>query len=128
MNWNLIIPSVLSVIGSVGVTRVFLIPAQKRIMRAQSSSSEADAEVKLSQQSMEILKPAREEVGRLSARLTETDSKLTEANKLIDRLTADLRTAQAELSELRSQVDRATKDHAAAIEEIHRLQGNDARG
>ncbi len=122
MNWNLIIPSILSVIGSVGVTRIFLIPAQKRIMRAQSSSSEADAEVKLSQQSMEILKPARQEITRLNERLTETDSKLTQANKLIDRLTAELRTAQAELSELRSQVSQATKNHAAAIEEIQRLQ------
>lgn len=115
MNWNLIIPSVLSVIGSLGVTRIFLIPATKRIMRAQSSSSEADAEVKLSQQSMELLKPARQEVARLNA-------KLTQANDQIDRLTEKLRAAQAELSELRSQVARTTKDHAAAIDEIHRLQ------
>lgn len=117
MDWKIVVAMAGILVGTSGITALFLIPAQKRRIRSEGQLSEADAATKLSDAALKLLEPARQEIDRLNGRLTRAEER-------VHQLTEDLRSAQAEVADLRTQVFRATKDHASAIEEIHLLRGD----
>jgi septal ring factor EnvC (AmiA/AmiB activator) len=106
---------VASGLGGGGVVALLKVPALKRKLRSESHLTDADAEAKLTETALTLLEPARQEVERLSQRLTNAET-------LVDRLTNDLRSAHAEVASLRGQVDLMSKDLEQAREENDRLR------
>lgn len=106
---------VAAVLSGGGVTALLQVPALKRKMRSEGHLTDADAEARLTETALTLLAPARQEVERLSQRLTN-------AEELVDRLTNDLRAAHAEVASLRGQVDLMSKDLEQARAENDRLR------
>lgn len=97
--------------GAGGLVALLTVRGQRRKLLSESHSIDADAATKLSAASLELLEPARQEIGRL-------EKKLTSALAQVDAL-------QAEVGSLRSQVSTMTKDLADSHDEIRRLTGDD---
>jgi septal ring factor EnvC (AmiA/AmiB activator) len=104
---------ILGILGSLGglggLGALLMVRGQRRKLFSESHNIDADAATKLSAASLELLEPARQEIGRL-------EKKLTSALAQVDAL-------QAEVGSLRSQVSTMTKDLADSHDEIRRLTG-----
>ncbi|MFJ1765078.1 hypothetical protein ACIOD2_32455 [Amycolatopsis sp. NPDC088138] len=97
--------------GLAGLGALLTVRGQRRKLLSESHNIDADAATKLSAASLTLLRPAQEEIDRLSR-------KLSDAVSQIDAL-------QAEVNSLRGQVSTMTKDLADSHDEIRRLTGDD---
>lgn len=113
-----IVAYVVGAIGGLGgpIVGVLMIPAKIKKLTAQGSLTDAKTQDLLSDAAMDILKPAREEVERLSNRLRSAEDRA-------DSLAAKFREALVELDQLRTDVRTLSRDLSTAHAENERLRG-----
>lgn len=115
--WLLVVAVIGGVLGGAGgIAALLIVPGQLRKLRGEGSMSEAEAESKISDAWLKLLKPAREEIGRL-------DTQLSRANEKLDRANFQIETLTSEVSSLRGQIFTMSKDLQASHDEVRQLRG-----